>query len=416
MENIMKYKVGGSVRDFYIGVEPKDFDYVVTGMTEEEMVEISDKRVGAKFPVFLIDGDEYAMARREVSTGPGYNDFQIKFDPNVTIEEDLSRRDFTMNSIAISFDDVVVDPFGGVQDIKNRVIRVLGNHDRVFVEDPIRVLRLARFAAQFPAFSIDVDTKELAKSGMLNHATPERVYKEFEKALMSLKPSNFFNTLNEIGHLEHWFPEVFNMIGVPQPVKWHAEGDAYTHTMMVLDAAAKADESFEVRFGALVHDFGKAITPEHKLPSHPGHEKAGVPLVNSFCKRLKVPNKVETIGKFVAEYHMHVHNVQKLNPKTFLKMWDIFKRHHFYVIDVVASVAFYDNEGRLPYLPNYGNSGFFVDMMERIEDADNMTRMYSSDELSKMKPERIINERRKMLIKDITDIKSNIIDNHSMFR
>lgn len=347
------YLVGGAVRDKLMGLTPKDNDYVVVGSTPEEMLAEGFQQVGADFPVFLHPEtkEEYALARTEVSTGPGYLDFKVDFNPNTTIEEDLKRRDLTINAIAIDMETgALVDPYSGMDDIKKRVLKMV--NPNAFEEDPVRVFRLARFKARFPAFEIDDATYGKAMDMYTLDVTPERVGIEFMKALQTVQPSKFFDTLGGMGHT-HFFDEVFELIGVPQPLKWHAEGDAFTHTMMVLDAAARDNMPIEVLFGALVHDLGKGTTYADILPSHHGHEERGVPLVAKFVDRLKLGNEFKRIGQMVARYHTHVHNVYKLNPKTFVKVFDDIKSH---VDDArwIAQVAFYDNAGKLPYSP-YGD-------------------------------------------------------------
>lgn len=353
------YLVGGAVRNKLLGLPPKDNDYVVVGATPQQMIEAGYNQVGISFPVFIKNGCEYALARTEVSTGKGYKDFKVQFDSEVTLEQDLSRRDFTMNAIAEDSNGNLIDPYGGAEDIKNRVIRAVDPN--AFEIDPVRILRLARFAAQYPSFSINPTTLEWAKSGELKYATPERVAKEMEKALMGKMPSRFFNVLRDIKQLSVWFPEVFHLIGKTQSLKWHAEGDAYTHTMMVLDSAAKHNESLIVRFGCLVHDFGKGNTPLNELPKHHGHEKRGVQLVYDLSDRLKLSSEMRYVGADCAEYHMHVHKIKELNPKTMVKLHNKIHLDSFLTI---ANVARHDVMGRLPYHPSDNDLFFYRKMIE----------------------------------------------------
>lgn len=362
------YLVGGAVRNEIMGIPAKDNDYVVVGATEQDMLDLGYSKVGADFPVYLHPetGEEYALARRERSTGTGYNDFEVEFGPDVTLEEDLGRRDFTMNAIAKDAETgEIIDPFGGVEHIRKRLIHIV--HDKAFEEDPVRTLRLARFKAQYPAFEITAHTRNQAFLTKIESATAERVNLELSKALMGAKPSGFFDTLYDISKLWFWFQELSELKGVPQPIKWHAEGDAYTHTMMVLDSAAKHNESLEIRFGSLVHDFGKAATWPSKLPSHPGHEEAGVPLVHSFCDRLKISNDLRQAGALSAKYHGHVHKADIMNAKTFVKIFEEFKKNDKDSW-TVARVAWHDNEGKLPYESHGNLSWNFRNAIQRIRE------------------------------------------------
>lgn len=378
------YLVGGAVRDEILGLEPKDRDYVVTGTTEQAMLDAGFSKVGAEFPVYLHPetGEEYALARRERSTGPGYNDFVVEFSPDVTIEEDLARRDFTMNAIAKNIEtDEYIDPFEGREYIARRVIHNVT--DESFVEDPVRILRLARFAAQFPAFRISDSTIRNARRGNLSDATPERVAAEFIKALNAIKPSKFFDVLSSTFHLRSWFEEIDNLIPVPAgSLKWHAEGDSYIHTMMVLDSAARMEESLEVRFGCLVHDLGKALTPVEKWPKHHGHEAAGVEPTNALCDRLKLPNDLRQAGTMSARYHMHVHNAYKMAEKGWVKAYEGF-RNCLTVAEIVGRVSFHDNEGRLPYTEGYENHEMFVSIMRHLSQVK-LSRDYTPEQIEAM--------------------------------
>lgn len=340
-----KYMVGGFVRDTLMNLSPKDIDYVVVGETRESMVASGFNPVGAHFPVFLDNnGVEHALAREEVSTGDSYQEFSFVTD-NVTIESDLSRRDLTINAIAFGNEEIV-DPFNGRQDIKDKILRHVSD---AFAEDPLRIFRLARFAAKFEDFSIAPETLEFCRDMVLRrmHLTisPERVANEMIRALETNKPSRFFSVLLDVGALRDWFPEVYSLIGKTQPEKWHAEGDSFVHTMMVLDSAASEGETTLNRFGALVHDLGKGTTPMSLLPKHHGHEKRGVPLVDSMCDRLKLSTEMRETGKKVAEFHTHIHNLEVLNPKTIVKMLSGMSRE---VIHSVSTVARHDGLGKIP--------------------------------------------------------------------
>ncbi len=396
------YLVGGAVRNKLMGIPAHDNDYVVVGSTESEMLSLGYSKVGADFPVFLHPdtGEEYALARRERSTGPGYNDFEVEFSPDVTIEEDLGRRDFTMNAIAEDIETgELIDPFHGVDHIKKRKIVMV--HDRVFVEDPVRILRMARFAAQYPAFHIDYETLYTAWEDDcdLSQATAERVYQELAKALMGFGPSRFFAALETVNGAIFWFKEIYDLIGVSQPIKWHVEGDAYTHTMMVLDSAAKHGETLAIRFGALVHDLGKGVTPLHKLPAHHGHEDAGVPLVEALCNRLKVPNAIRDSAKLATKHHGHVHKMTEVNDKTVVKWFDDFRKHPYYAWDV-GRVAWHDNEGKLPYLKHDNNSWDFWNKIQKIADVK-LSSFFSQEEIDAMPIDRRKDVLRKLRINSI---------------
>jgi tRNA nucleotidyltransferase (CCA-adding enzyme) len=389
------YLVGGAIRNEFLGIPAKDNDYVVTGATEQEMLDLGYEKVGADFPVFLHKdtGEEYAIARRERSTGPGYNDFEVDFSPDVTIEEDLGRRDFTMNAIARDIEtDEIIDPYDGRKHIKERRIEIV--HEKTFIEDPVRILRLARFTAQYPAFQMGMKASGAAREGDISKATSERVQLELIKALMGVKPSEFFTTLRSVGQLEFWFPEIYNLIDIPAgPIKHHAEGDAYTHTMMVLDSAAKHGDSLEIRFGCLVHDFGKASTWPSKLPSHPGHEQAGVPLVNAFCDRLKISNDLRQAGVLSANYHGHVHKADIMKAKTYVRIFEDFKRNEKDSW-TVARVAWHDNEGKLPYESHGNLSWDFHRAIQRIREAK-LSAWYTPEEIEKW----TVDRRKEMLHK-----------------
>ena len=357
------FRVGGSVRDHLMGRIPDDYDYVVTGATEKEFLEESPfyhefKKVGADFPVYLSEiGDEWALARREKKSGKGYHGFEVEFGPEVTIEEDLSRRDLTINSMAIEiFDDMktrlihVIDPFNGREDIKNKVLRHTSD---AFQDDPVRVLRLARFRARLGAeWTVAPETvslvSQMAKKGVLNELTAERVWKELSRALMEETPRLFFDTLLECDALHVLFPEVYRLKTALEARRWHPEGDAYEHTMLVLTQAARGINDLEDRLAALVHDFGKGLTPRDQLPKHYGHEVTGVKVVQDFCNRLTVPSKMRDRVMKTTRYHMHMHKLDTLNPKTWVHMFmdmDAFRDPP--VIYVLQRLGICDERGRL---------------------------------------------------------------------
>jgi len=303
--------VGGYVRDMLLGRSPKDVDIVVTSMIDTSML---GQSIGKDFPVFLIDGIEVALARKERKTGLGHTDFVCDTE-NVSLEDDLLRRDLTINAIAMDpFDGHIIDPWGGVRDLRDRILRPVGPH---FKEDPLRVLRAARFAAQL---NMEIHDSLIEAAIEVLHEIPmlsrERIWGELQKALQSPKPSLFFEALDKMGALEIVFPELAALKGRVQPEKHHPEGDAYVHTLLVIDRARELGADDETMFAALVHDLGKAITPNEELPHHYNHEALGVPLVNAMCDRIGVPNTFRVVGKCAAKEHLNIHKFQELKAIT----------------------------------------------------------------------------------------------------
>ncbi len=346
------FLVGGAVRDKLLGLPVTDRDYVVVGAMPEAMVAKGFKPVGADFPVFLHPdtGEEYALARTERKSGRGYKGFTVHAAPDVTLEEDLRRRDLTINAMAESADGNLIDPFGGESDLRNGVLRHVSP---AFAEDPVRVLRVARFAARYArwGFRVAHDTqrlmREMVESGELDHLVPERVWSELERALAEPKPSRFFDVLRGCGALARLFPEIDALYGVPQPEKHHPEIDTGVHVMMVLDQAAKLSPDTRVRFAALMHDLGKGTTSPAQWPKHFGHEQRGVALVEQLCQRYRVPNEYRELAVLVARYHGHCHRVMELRPATFvdiLEAMDAFRRPERVELFVLACEA--DARGR----------------------------------------------------------------------
>ncbi len=346
------YLVGGAVRDEQLGLPVKERDWCVVGATPDEMKRAGYKPVGKDFPVFLHPetGEEYALARTERKTAAGYHDFEFHANPVVTIEDDLGRRDLTINAIAKDANGNLVDPYGGITDIRNRILRHVSD---AFVEDPVRVLRVARFAARFASlgFAIAPGTMALMRSitasGEIDALVPDRVWKETALALAGANVRVFFETLRACGALEILFPEVDALFGVPQPAQWHPEVDTGLHVMMVLDQAERLSPDLEVRFAALVHDLGKGRTRKHSLPSHPGHERRGVKLIRRLAERLPVPNACRDLGILVSDYHTHCHRAFELRAATILKLLeatDAFRRPRRFEQFLVACEA--DARGR----------------------------------------------------------------------
>ncbi|MBK4714414.1 MULTISPECIES: multifunctional CCA addition/repair protein [Tenebrionibacter/Tenebrionicola group] len=321
------YLVGGAVRDGLLGLPVKDKDWVVVGATPQEMIEAGYQQVGRDFPVFLHpeSREEYALARTERKSGHGYTGFVCHADPDVTLEQDLQRRDLTINAIALDSHGNYVDPWGGRADLNKRLLRHVSP---AFSEDPLRVLRVARFAARYAHlnFRIADETQALMRDmtarGELAHLTPERVWKETENALASRNPQVFFQVLRDCSALAVLFAEVDALFGVPAPEKWHPEIDTGIHTLMTLAMAARLSPQVDVRFSALTHDLGKALTPKRFWPRHHGHGPAGVKQVEQLCQRLRVPNDIRDLAKLVAEYHDLIHTLPILQPKTLVKLFD----------------------------------------------------------------------------------------------
>lgn len=321
------YLVGGAVRDTLLSLRVTEQDWVVVGATPEYMLNQGYQQVGKDFPVFLhpTSREEYALARTERKSGSGYNGFTCYAAPDVTLEQDLLRRDLTINAIARNAEGELIDPYHGQRDIEQRILRHVSD---AFGEDPLRVLRVARFAARFAylGFTIAPETltlmQDMANSGELEALTPERVWKETEKALQTQDPQVFFQVLRDCGALKVLFPEVNALFGVPAPEKWHPEIDTGIHTLMTLKVAAELSLEVDVRFSALCHDLGKGLTPPEYWPHHHGHGPAGVKLVEALCQRLRTPTQVRDLAKLVAEFHDLIHTVNKLRPETLLKLFD----------------------------------------------------------------------------------------------
>jgi tRNA nucleotidyltransferase (CCA-adding enzyme) len=318
------YRVGGAVRDRLLGLPVQDHDWVVVGSTPDEMVQRGFKPVGADFPVFLHPDthEEYALARTERKVAQGYKGFSVYAEPGVTLEQDLLRRDFTINAIAEDADGNLIDPYGGQQDLKAGVLRHVSD---AFAEDPVRILRAARFVARF-GFSIAPETLALMRAmvdnGEVDALVAERVWQELARGLMEKQPSRFFTTLRECGALKKILPEVEALFGVPQPAHYHPEIDCGIHTLLVVDEAAKEGHVLEVRFAALTHDLGKATTPEDTLPRHIGHEMRSVDLLKVMSERLRVPVDCRDLGLLVARYHGNVHRARELRADTIVKLFD----------------------------------------------------------------------------------------------
>jgi tRNA nucleotidyltransferase (CCA-adding enzyme) len=323
------YAVGGAIRDELIGVPVTDRDYVVVGATPEQMIAQGFRPVGKDFPVFLHPRtqEEYALARTERKTAAGYHGFQFYYAPDVTLEEDLARRDLTINAMARELRPdgqlagPVIDPYGGQADLAAKRFRHVGG---AFVEDPVRILRVARFAARFHDFDVAPETLALMKTmvaaGEVDALVPERVWQEVSRGLMEKRPSRMFALLRECGALARVLPEVDALFGVPQRADYHPEVDTGVHVMMVVDHAAARGYALTVRFAALTHDLGKAVTPEDILPRHIGHEMRSVDLLKALCERLRVPNECRELALVVAREHGNIHRVMEMGAAALVRL------------------------------------------------------------------------------------------------
>ncbi|MDX1654952.1 MAG: multifunctional CCA addition/repair protein [Candidatus Competibacteraceae bacterium] len=347
------YLVGGAVRDELLGRPVKERDWVVVGATPGEMKARGFKPVGRDFPVFLHPDshEEYALARTERKTAPGYHGFDFHADPSVTLEEDLQRRDLTINAMARDQEGRLVDPYGGARDLEARRLRHVSP---AFAEDPVRILRVARFAARYAplGFKVADQTLELmgsmVASGEVDALVPERVWAETLKALGEDSPGSFITVLRDCGALARVFPELEALFGVPQPAQHHPEVDSGRHLLLCLEQAVKLKGDVPTRFAVLVHDLGKGTTPAEEWPRHIGHERRGVELVRQLCQRLRTPNEFRDLGVLTCRYHLHVHRALELRPGTFLKTLqaaDAFRKPERFERFLLACAA--DARGRL---------------------------------------------------------------------
>jgi tRNA nucleotidyltransferase (CCA-adding enzyme) len=354
------YLVGGAVRDELLGRPVRERDWVVVGGSPEQLLALGYAPVGKDFPVFLHPQtkEEYALARTERKTAPGYHGFSFHAAPEVTLEQDLQRRDLTINAMARAPDGALVDPYGGLRDLQERRLRHVSP---AFAEDPVRILRVARFAARYAplGFSVGAETlalmRAMAAAGEVDALVAERVWAELAKALAEPEPQVFFDVLRACGALAVLFPEIERLFGVPQPLRWHPEGDCGVHTLMVLQQAARLTPDPAVRFAALCHDLGKGTTPADILPSHHGHEARSVALVKGLCERYRAPAAWRELAVVVARWHGHCHKLAELRPGTVLELLegvDAFRRPQRFADFLTACEA--DHRGRtgfedLPY-------------------------------------------------------------------
>ena len=331
MQNITQqlnfFLVGGAVRDALLNRNVVDKDYVVVGSSVDEMLSLGFIQVGKDFPVFLHPKtkQEYALARTEKKSGQGYTGFNCNAAADVTLEEDLLRRDLTVNAMAMDDTGKVVDPYNGQNDLNNRVLRHVSE---AFIEDPLRVLRVARFAARYHEYGFTIAPEtltlmtQLSESGELLSLSGERIWQEMERSLADPNPQIFFQVLYQCQALKSLWPDLHNLWGIPNPERWHPEICSGIHTMMVLKQAVLLSEKTSVRFASVCHDLGKSLTEDSTLPSHPGHETAGLPLIEELCARLRVPTAHKSLALKVCQFHLHVHKAFELKPSTILKLFN----------------------------------------------------------------------------------------------
>ena len=367
------YLVGGAVRDQLLGHPYHEKDYVVVGATPEQLLAQGFQPVGKDFPVFLHPEtkDEYALARTERKSGQGYHGFEFYTDSTVTLEQDLIRRDLTINAIAMGDDGTLYDPYSGQRDLEQRVLRHVSD---AFVEDPLRVLRIARFAARYKplGFTIAEETlalmQQLANSGELEALTPERVWKETSRALLENHADEYFEVLRRCGALKVLFPEIQALYGIPQRPEYHPEIDCGIHTMMSLQQACRANYALDVRFAVLVHDLGKALTPADVLPRHIMHEERGVKPVTELCERLKVPTQMKQLAITVCKEHLKCHQALTLKPGTLwrlLQRLDVLRRPER--VEAFVQACECDSRGRLGLEDReYPQSAYMLKAMEVV--------------------------------------------------
>ena len=348
------YLVGGAVRDQLLGYPVKERDWVVVGATPLQLQKEGYQQVGRDFPVFLHPQtrEEYALARTERKMGPGYHGFYCDFNPDLTLEDDLARRDLTINAMAMDTEGHLIDPYHGQEDLKAKLLRHVS---RAFVEDPVRVLRVARFAARYYhlGFRVANETRLLmyamVKRGELQHLVAERVWQEFQRSLQEKNPEQFISTLRSCGALRVILPELDALFGIPNPRHYHPEVDSGIHSLMVLTVAVHLTDDPMVRFAALIHDLGKACTPMLKWPSHHGHEDAGLAVIEGLCKRLRVPAEYRKFALMAARFHLKIHRLQELNAKTIVNTFeqtDAFRRRALFEKLLIVCEADAQGKGR----------------------------------------------------------------------
>jgi len=387
---LKKYLVGGAVRDQLLGRQVKERDWVIVGSSVEEMIKQGFKPVGKEFPVFLHPEthDEYALARTEKKVGHGYHGFEFYASPEVTLEEDLKRRDLTVNAMAQDEDGTIIDPYNGQDDLKKRVLRHVSE---AFAEDPVRILRIARFASRFHDFTIAPETmklmQEMVGSGEVDALVRERVWQELERALCEDHPERFIEVLRECGALKVIFPEIDALFGIPGSIEWHPEVDTGIHLLMALKRAVELTNDPVIRFAVLVHDVGKSLTEKEKLPKHHGHCEKGVVLVKELCRRLHVPKKYQDLAELVTEHHGNCHKALEHSAKAalkFLERLDAFRRPKRFENFLIACKA--DTQGRLGFNEHpYLEADFLKNVYEKcaVIDTKEIIEKFKGEEIAK---------------------------------
>jgi len=371
------YLVGGAVRDEILRYPFKEKDWVVVGATVDDMIAAGYQQVGKDFPVFLHPEtkEEYALARTERKTAAGYKGFEVHASSDVTLEDDLVRRDLTINAIAKDESGEYIDPYDGIPDIKNKVLRHVSD---AFAEDPVRILRIARFLARYAhhGFRIANETmalmKEMVAAGEVDALVPERVWQEMQKALTEKTPTAFITTLRDCGALEKILPELDCLFGVPQPEEHHPEIDTGIHTLMVLEQACRLSEAGDVRFAALMHDLGKGTTPPREWPRHINHEARGADIVKKICQRLRIPNEYRDLAERTARFHLQYHRALELKPATVVKtleQLDAYRKPERFEKFLLASEA--DARGRTGYEnKDFPQGNYFRQALSVTKDID----------------------------------------------
>jgi tRNA nucleotidyltransferase (CCA-adding enzyme) len=405
------YLVGGAVRDELLSYPFNEKDWVVVGATVDDMISGGYQQVGEDFPVFLHPEtkEEHALARTERKTAAGYKGFEVHASPDATLEEDLIRRDLTINAIAKDDDGNFIDPFNGIEDINNRVLRHVSD---AFSEDPVRILRIARFMARYAHmdFSVADETMTLMKNmvadGEVDALVPERVWQEMQKALSEKTPSAFINTLRDCGALKQILPELDCLWGIPQPEEHHPEIDTGIHTMLVLEQACKLSNDVQVRFAALVHDLGKGTTPESEWPRHINHEARGADIVKVVCKRLRIPNEFRDLAERTARFHLHYHRALELKPATVVKtleQLDAFRKPERFEKFLLAAEA--DARGR----PGFENKEY--QQGDYFRAALNTAKNINIDELRELgfENQKLANKIKETRVSAVTNLKASYV-------
>lgn len=402
------YLVGGAVRDELLDYPFTEKDWVVVGATVNDMLAAGYQQVGKDFPVFLHpeSKEEHALARTERKTAAGYTGFEVHASPDVSLEQDLIRRDLTINAIAKDVNGTLIDPFHGVDDINNKILRHVSE---AFAEDPVRILRIARFMARYAhlGFSIAGETLSLMKTmvaaGEVDALVAERVWQEMQKALSEKTPTAFITTLRDCGALKRIMPELDCLWGVPQPEQHHPEIDSGIHTLMVLEQACKLSDNPQVRFAALVHDLGKGTTAEKEWPQHIGHEASGAKIVLQVCQRMRIPNEYRDLAERTARFHLHYHRALELKPATVVKtleQLDAFRKPERFENFLLASEA--DARGR----PGYENKVF--KQGDFFRQALNVSKTVNIDELRELgfENQALANKIKEQRISTVAQLKS----------